>query len=99
MRCARTNFRSPRLNTRSRLKVKDLSLTNSCVHNNSKSAECMTWIAFSDAKGITRGQLPGVRGLRDHLLHTVTFLFFYSNTIYVRNIVLVSGVIKVILLL
>ena len=39
----------------------------------------MTETAFSSVKVITDGQLPGVRGLRGHLLHTVPFLvvFFF----------------------
>ena len=41
----------------------------------------MTYIAFSSVKVITVGQLTGVRGLREHLLHTVTFLiaFYYAS--------------------
>ena len=38
-----------------------------------KHVLCMTQIAFSSVKVITGGQLPGVRGLRGHLLYTVTF--------------------------
>ena len=37
----------------------------------------MTEIAFSSVKVITGDQLPGVRGLCGHLLHTVTFLVFF----------------------
>ena len=36
----------------------------------------MTKIAFSCAQVSTDGQLPGVRGLRGHLLRTVTFLVY-----------------------
>ena len=41
---------------------------------NKKHVPITTLIAFSSVKDITGGHLPSVRGVRGHLLHTVTFL-------------------------
>ena len=46
----------------------------------------MTPVAFSYVRVFTGGELPGVRGFRRHLLHTITFLV-YSCLKY-RNIII-----------
>ena len=59
---------------------------DSCLYDYLKTTEakfmkkhtpCRTLIACSCVKVITDGQLPGVRDLRGHLLHIVTFLFLF----------------------
>ena len=44
-----------------------------------KHVPSTTETAFSSVKDITGGQLLSVKGLRGHLLHTVTFLVFKLN--------------------
>ena len=71
------------------------SHVNSCLCDDHKTywgkflkkyVPSMTQIASSRVKDITGGQLPSVRGLRGHLLNTVTFLVFTLYACWMRNI-------------
>ena len=68
-----------------------VSDANSCLYgylkatkaNLEKNVPCKSWNVFSGVNVITSSQLPGVRGLRGHLLHIVTFLVLTLNFVLV----------------